>query len=322
MYKKAIPFFIITETPLHAGSGSYLGVIDLPIQRERHTGFPKIESSSLKGSLREVFEARESLTFDNMTLSKSDLAKAISLAFGPDEGDLHAGALGFTDARILLFPVKSMKGVFAWVTCPQILEKFKNELSLAGVKGIPEIPDPNSVTHECNCLEKNDIVILEEYSFKMKRDSDKNGKTTKFAEWLSMSIMPKDKDSTDSYKFWREKMKRDVVVLENEDFRDFVELSTEVTARIKINNETGTVQKGALFYEEYLPTDSILYSLALATPVFVKSEEEKNIFRKKNGKSEEERVLDFFRIGLPPVMQIGGDATIGKGLVKISSMEV
>ena len=64
MYKKAIPFFLICETPLHAGSGSDLGVIDLPIQRERHTTFPKIESSSLKGSLREAFEVNPELQDD------------------------------------------------------------------------------------------------------------------------------------------------------------------------------------------------------------------------------------------------------------------
>jgi len=42
MFKLAKPFFIICETPLHAGSGSDLGIVDMPIQRERHTDFPKI----------------------------------------------------------------------------------------------------------------------------------------------------------------------------------------------------------------------------------------------------------------------------------------
>ena len=56
MYKKTQPLFLFCETPLHAGSGNDLSIVDLPIQREKHTGFPKIESSSLKGSLREAFE--------------------------------------------------------------------------------------------------------------------------------------------------------------------------------------------------------------------------------------------------------------------------
>ena len=63
MFKKALPFFIHVITPLHAGTGQELGIVDLPIQRERHTGFPKIEASGLKGSIREVFE--ELLTVKN-----------------------------------------------------------------------------------------------------------------------------------------------------------------------------------------------------------------------------------------------------------------
>lgn len=43
MFLKFQPFFIIAETPVHAGSGSELGIVDLPIQRERPTAFPKIE---------------------------------------------------------------------------------------------------------------------------------------------------------------------------------------------------------------------------------------------------------------------------------------
>ncbi|HRI29847.1 MAG TPA: hypothetical protein PK715_17435, partial [Chitinophagales bacterium] len=32
---------LICETPLHAGTGDDLGFVNLPIQRERHTDFPK-----------------------------------------------------------------------------------------------------------------------------------------------------------------------------------------------------------------------------------------------------------------------------------------
>ena len=65
MYKNAKPLFFMCETPLHAGSGSDLGIVDLPIQRERHTNFPKVESSSLKGALREGFENGKELDINN-----------------------------------------------------------------------------------------------------------------------------------------------------------------------------------------------------------------------------------------------------------------
>ncbi|MCX7999648.1 MAG: RAMP superfamily CRISPR-associated protein [Leptospiraceae bacterium] len=58
MYKIAKPFFLLCQSSLHVGSGNEIGLIDLPIQREKHTNFPKIESSSLKGALREFFESK------------------------------------------------------------------------------------------------------------------------------------------------------------------------------------------------------------------------------------------------------------------------
>lgn len=47
--------YIQTITNLHIGSGEGLGVIDMPVQRERITGYPVIPSSSLKGVLREEY---------------------------------------------------------------------------------------------------------------------------------------------------------------------------------------------------------------------------------------------------------------------------
>ena len=55
MFLKSQPIFIKAETPLHMGSGTSLGIVDMPIQREKHTSYPKIEASGLKGSMREVF---------------------------------------------------------------------------------------------------------------------------------------------------------------------------------------------------------------------------------------------------------------------------
>lgn len=348
MFKKALPFFMIVETPLHAGSGSELGVVDLPIQREKHTDFPKIESSGLKGSIREIFEeisdksnikekfvtiedkweiekdGKKEIKKDKNGRELTKYDEAISLAFGPEQGDTHAGALGFTDARLLLFPVKSMKGVFAWITCPQVLERFKNELALAGVNvNTPHpLPNGNTVPDGSSLVISSNKIVLEEYTFEVKKDTDANGNCSKLAQWLADNIfVAPQSGENDPYKFWHEKMKNDIVILSDNDFRDFVNLSTEVVARTKINNETGTVQSGALFYEEYLPQESILYSLALATPIFVKNDKDKGIF-KQNGKKEEELVLEFFKSGLPKVIQIGGNATIGKGIVRTKILEV
>ena len=321
MFKQAKPLFLIVETPLHAGSGSDLGIVDQPIQREKHTDYPKIEASGLKGSIREIFETQAD-------------EKDIRRVFGPENGDLHAGALGFTDARLLLFPVKSVKGVFAWVTCPAVLERFKHDLSICQPTGIKfvDIPAVNTVPTGCDLIVKNDgndkKIVLEEYTFPVTSDP----KCDAVANWIAKNVLPSDP----SYDYWQKKMNNDIVVLEDNDFRDFVMLSTEVIARTRIDNITGTVASGALWYEEYLPTDSILYSLALTTPLFLKIDgntapEKEADEKKKKGdfyvgqvsnknELEAQKVMNFFADNLTNIIQniiqIGGNATIGKGIVR------
>ena len=51
--------FIHALTGLHPGSGTALGVVDLPVQRERHTQWPVIPGSSLKGILRSTCHASD-----------------------------------------------------------------------------------------------------------------------------------------------------------------------------------------------------------------------------------------------------------------------
>lgn len=323
MFKQAKPLFLIVETPLHAGSGSDLGIVDLPIQREKHTDYPKIEASGLKGSIREIFEA----TSDD---------KEIELVFGPEEGNLHAGALGFTDARLLLFPVKSVKGIFAWVTCPAVLERLKQDLSICKPSiDFVDIPDANRIPSKSNPTDEDNTnssesnlivkdegatkkIVLEEYTFSVMPNDACNA----VAEWIADNVLPADDPS---YAYWQGKIKKDIVVLDNDDFRDFVTLSTEVIARTKIDNKTGTVATGALWYEEYLPTDSILYSLALTTPLFVDENKKKGTRFETNSQvpakntGEAEKVMDFFTDrsnGLPDIIQIGGNATVGKGIVR------
>lgn len=340
MYKKAIPFFIKCETPAHVGSGSDLGIVDLPIQRERHTSFPKIEASSLKGALRERFEGLAGtinpFTRINIQLAfgydPSNETPSFKESFEKNFESQYAGAMAFTDARLLLFPVKSLKGVFAYITCPAVLQKFSDDLLLAtNTMGTsPEkietfmdaldnfgLHEPKS--NECFSMSKTLLVgaeqdyriVLEEYvfrpSYKFKTEWQGGVLVNALKKVLPISFDIKDK----------------LVILNNNDFKDFVNLSTEVITRTKINNETGTVAKGALFTEEYLPTESILYNLVMAGPIF-QSEKTKqavdNYFFNDDGKTEEEKVLNYFKGGIEQAknkLQIGGNATLGKGIISV-----
>lgn len=344
MYQKVRPLFLYCETPLHAGSGSDLGVVDLPIQRERHTGFPKIESSSLKGALREDFESNtQEVTIAGKKFKVNEgirsrkegvsTGKPLTLAFGPegDEADkAHAGALAFTDARLLLFPVKSMKGVFVWITSPVILRRLERDIRLVEeykdfkIDGIPtdlNQSDTSFAAWESNCCAEvrgADVAILEEYTFalvssykdkiKVKEDSQDSGKS--LGRYLSDKLGMKDE-------YLNEKLKTDILVLSDDDFRDFVEMATEVITRTKINNETGTVEKGGLFTEEYLPSDSLMYSMVMSAPIFQKADD-----RAKCDIKEANEVMEYFSKGLRPIIQLGANATLGKGLLRTTLLNL
>jgi CRISPR-associated protein Cmr4 len=320
MFKSAKPLFLIVETSLHAGSGSDLGIVDLPIQREKHTDYPKIEASGIKGGIREVFSTQPNLAmlergWEITSVEDDNYKKAINLTFGPDQGDLYAGALGFTDARLLLFPVKSVSGVFGWITCPAVLDRFKQDLSICqpSITFDCSLPAENQVPPDSDLIVSDNKIVLEEYTFDVAENSD----CKRLADWIAGNGLP----SGDVYNYWRDKITKSLVVLSNDDFRDFVTLSTEVIARIKINQETGTVQQGALWYEEYLPSDSVLYSLALTSSIFQENDGDKGIFmltdqEKEENRDESEKVMEFLEDGLPDVIQLGGNATIGKGIVR------
>jgi CRISPR-associated protein Cmr4 len=310
MIKKSKLFFIIAETPLHPGSGGEItGLVDLPIQRERHTNFPKVEASGLKGCIREAFN-------DSVNINDKNL---ISLVFGPeDTEEAYAGALAFTDARILLFPVKSLKGVFTWITCPLVLERFKEDLRLAGENYNfsiqEEIKEGSCLISDESTIIIDDQIVLEEYTFKY----EKKNEVKEISQFFAQKIFPQQQNNI--YKFWHDKLKKDLVILSNDDFEQFVTSSTEVITRTKINDTTGTVESGALWTEEYLPQDTILYSIVMASPVRVE-DDAKGVFKADTTEEEVEKVIKFFESKIPEVIQIGGNQTIGKGIAKIQILK-
>ncbi len=293
MFQLAKPLFLICETPLHAGAGGGVGT-ELPIQREGHTRFPKIEASSLKGALREVFEGKK---------SKTD-AELIA-AFGhPDKGDENAGALGLTDARILLFPVKSLRGVFAWTTCPRVLTRLVADLNICINAMLAESSDAKELagfSAQLTAAAKSENVIASSELLAIE------GKVFLDEFLLTVSATEPTKSVAGFLDtlLGLDDFQRRFIIVSNETFDDFVTRCTEVHTRIKIDDD-GIVADGQLFTEEHLPAESVLYSLVLASPEF-----SDKVDRKTAG-----QILGFFKNTLPRIVQIGGNATLGKGIVR------
>lgn len=296
MFSRVSPLFFHAVTPIHAGSGSEIGIVDLPIQREKHTGYPKIDSSSLKGAIRATVE--ENLhTRTGHPASEDKIKKVFGGIPQPGKNDTQAGAIAFADARVLLFPVRSLRGVFAWITCPLVLNRYNQELSLYQPDAaLLEVPVENTVSSDKITIQADQQqaqVLLEEYTYSVVIDEG----CRRLAEQLQKIVFPELKNQ------FAERL----MVLSNDDFSDFVTLSTEVNARIKINPETGTVKPGALWYEENVPPETVFYSFCFAG----KSRDTQDVM-------DEDAVMDFIKNAavFPEVFQLGGNSTLGRGILR------
>ena len=287
-------------TSVHWGAGASIGTVDLPIQRERHTDWPNGAGSALKGVLRDA--CREGIQ-QNGDRKAADEHKAIKCLFGSAKSgseESNAGALSVTDARLLAMPVRSLKGVFAWISCPTVIDRLKRDASLAGLS-LPADPYEPTEQHACvtsNCplkVSNNSYLQLDDETLKISATN-----VDALATWIANNCLP----DSDEYRSTRDRFVRQFVVVPDNVFTHFSKYATEVVARIGLDYNTRTVKTGALFYQELLPAESLMYSVLLV-----------NRSRVANDSGIEIDSLTSLQGLLKSVrtLQVGGDETTGKG---------
>lgn len=289
--------FVHALSPLHAGTGQGVGVIDLPIAREKATNLPYLPGSSLKGTLRDSPSGEIS----------DDLRFKI---FGPetDKASDYAGSAQFSDQRLLLLPVRSLVGTFAWTTSPYILQRLLRDAKSAGATDAPNgVPRPATLA-DCILTEdtgvvSGDRVYLEDLDMNSDADASHQQAATTWAAWLGRQVFPGTDPASDE---WRKMLSKRFCVVHDDAMSFLLDTATEVTARIKLQDDTKTVQEGALWYEEALPTESILYGLVVATPV-----------RRFKDELDNTRIFNAIAALASRPTQFGGKATVGRGFCRM-----
>ncbi len=290
---------LFTRTPLHVGAGSSVGAIDQPIQRERHTGYPIVPGSSIKGVLRDA--ARQ-----HPKLEKTQ----IDDAFGPEDSTkkgstevTRAGNISFSEARVLAFPVRSAKGAFAYVTCPFLLNHFKRLTENNSLPPIPDIDDQTCLASSGVSFLDKKKVVLEEYCFEIA--------DTVPGEWSEClkNLL------TDPV--WQTVPQR-LVILSDGDFAHFVKATTEISNHNRIDAQTGTVDDGALFNLECVPAETLfiasLHSIGRSETLAKADKEspETPIY-------SSDSLADITGlIESTPLLQFGGNSTTGRGFCSLS----
>ncbi|GEM_PF-6972564 len=257
-YHHALIFYR-TITQVHVGCGQEVGVVDLPVIRERSTGYPYFPGSGIRGSLRDEFEnpPDEALVADRKTQS--------SQLFGPEDlanlsatQEPYAGCLAVHDARILLFPVRSDKAVFLWVTCPIVLNRFLRDITAfnlpftPGVTGVESPGEKAFVGPDSYGTAETDVLHLEEFRFVPQQNAEtlrtnlntligNIGRAMGISELASQTVLIHDKA-----------------------FYHFVNYATIITQHNRLTSAK-TVEGGMLFSVESLPPETIFYGMIGAT---------------------------------------------------------
>jgi CRISPR-associated protein Cmr4 len=142
-------------------------------------------------------------------------------------------------------------------------------------------------------------VVFEDLDFNVDRGQE--ALLQAFVSDLGRILFPDGSaDATD----WRISL-QDRICLVHDDMMSFLlETAMEVQAHIRLSNETKTVERGGLWYQESLPAESVLSGLVVAADVAA-----------ANGRSKKSamELLDHVASLTKGLVQLGGKATTGQG---------
>ena len=282
-------FHLHALSALHIGTGQGVGTVDLPIARSRATNLPLVPGSSLKGVLRDSAKTQ----WDK--LDEND----INALFGSEStvDETHASAVAFGDAHLLLLPVRSFAGTVAYATCPFILQRYARDMKLKH-KQVQLKDNTAALCADSKLLIKNTKIALEDLD--MDAAADKNAQ--EWAQSIADALYP---DGVDDAEDWKKQFTERFVVLPDNVFSFLADTATEIRMRIRIDSEKRIVKQGALWSEENLPAEAVLWGVM-------------GIDKGRNGKNAKSAAELSAKIPTGEThIQIGGKHTVGRGLCRL-----
>jgi CRISPR-associated protein Cmr4 len=269
-------------SPIHAGTGMGEDVIDLPIAREASTGIPIIPGSSVKGVLRGL--SRKEYYYGTVS---------------------RAGSMQWSDMYLVALPVRSIRGTFAYVTSPYLLQRFIDDYNICIPQQTPLIAytvppvDANgeytAVIHQGDNVESSSLLAISENNVPQSvgladlvmRYTQQD--LSRIADAFNMlGLFP----STANQVVRRICLVHDTVMFY------LMRTATEVRHRNALD-ENKTVKDGQLWLEEMLPRESIMAGIMRDIP-------RGNITQA----NLDEEVL---AINQRKIVTFGGDTTTGHG---------
>ena len=222
--------------PVHIGAGGYrLGRVDNSIVRDPATDVPKIPGTSIAGIFRafaEIVKEDDKKKEEKQKFRDVDIEKVFGSKRGEEE--TKKGVLRFYDGQIIFFPVSSIQGT-VWITTKELLEYWFNEIK-------------DGIT-----IPKN----VEDAVYIIKWDKDSKPSSLNLG-WLLLDVKkPEDGKEIALPQEIGNWVKR-IVVVSDKLFSNIINDNLEVRTSVRIDPETGTAAKGALFTYEAIPRGTVL----------------------------------------------------------------
>ena len=298
---KNMLFSIRALSSVHCGVGQGSSDIDLPTARHAVSGHPLIPGSSLKGVLKDEF-----LHGKYHNELNNDKVRALFGGDPSEKSESYASAISVGDANLVALPTRSNFGTFAYLTSTYTLQMFKDLCMRVGKKDCPAIPtfgqvDPQNghykvalTTDSVLCAPGTKNVYLEELD--LTEDVSLKAICDAWADLLSKHFFTDDEGQI--------LFKKRFAIVDDNALNFLTETALPVDAHIAIEDKTGCVKKGALWYEETMAPETLLAGVISVDRYF---DVRQGAFADDLAKLISEQKSLY--------CQIGGKATTGKGFV-------
>lgn len=216
------------------------------LRRDPETHRPTIRSQSLLGALRHQMRNdlyAEFAQSENWKQAAAEHPDMVAL-FGSEE---ESGALSASDVHLLFLPVRSLQGVFTWVTSPAVLTSLVLNLATLDLTLLPEMPQLKGFELLCHpehrCL-VDQHMLLEEISLNRKGDA------SAIFEWLSQKGLLADHPMLSQ-------MNSALAIISDSAFEHFSHYAMQTLVR----SQAGFKHQKNIQHIEFIPTESVLYSV-------------------------------------------------------------
>lgn len=161
---------------LQTHSGLHTGQPQAPdrLSRDAETGRPILRPASLMGALRKQMRDQLHAQHRDQPDWKAAAAEDPTLRalFGVRDDEDQPANLSASTGQLLFMPVRSLQGVYTWITSPAVLTSLAQNLATLDLSPFPALPNPHPFDAYCQTehsgLLEGQHLLLEELSFQRK----------------------------------------------------------------------------------------------------------------------------------------------------------